>query len=145
MSYVRWSDDLPITERCPECGREPAPEPPPEGTDESIEWFLDRHDEREQRMKAREQQGLPALCPACTSPWYVLWHSDSGTTRESQVLAVWSVHSEDAPVYDYEQIRSIVDRDAWSELDGFDKSGDPYGMLSDSLRDWLAEVEEAYP
>lgn len=142
MSYVRWSSTLPITETCKECGREPRPKPATH--EEAIDQYIKLHTEDMARWERRKAEGKRALCELCTSPWYIYWDCQSGETRDSQILAVWSNAIDEHPYYDYPTLRDIANRGAWSEIAGHAESGNPFDVLAECVKEWLAEVESDF-
>lgn len=145
MSYVRWSTTLPITEACSNCGREPTPEIPGESHEQAIDRWIKQHMADMVRWKGTHKDGTSGLCRSCTSPWYIYWDCSSGDERDTQLLAVWATSNSEYPLLDYPTLREMADVSDYSDIPGFDTDGDPYGVLSDSIKAWLEEVENEFP
>ena len=134
MAYLRWSTTVgfDFEKAFPSMDRIGA-----------IQEFLDLDKRRRDRVLADQR--------AYFSSWYVYWTngSDDRFGRKGQQLWIGSNRAAraDWSAYSYDLLKIIVTRGRWDLIPGYDRCQDHRDcfMLADAVREWLAEVELAFP
>ena len=132
MSYSRWSTSLGVNLKTAT------------STDNNTEAFIAwMQMTAADRKEETERQGGTA------SKWYIYWDSASYDDLGcyGQLLAVWYAGIRQHPLIDYTELSQVVATEAWESIPGFNPNDHPLDVknVKDCIREWLEEVEEAFP
>ena len=132
MSYSRWSTSLGVDLKTA-TGAD-------SNTEALMAWL---------KMTTAERQTEAERQGGTTSKWYIYWDDAScdDLGRQGQLLAIWYAGFGQYPLNDYTELSQVASTEAWEHILGFNPDDHPLDVknVKDCIREWLAEVEEAFP
>jgi len=78
------------------------------------------------------------------SNWYIFWHTSDARRKEDELLAIWHVKDERAPLFTYRELEGIKTVEQLKDLLGLDIPDEEYEEALKYIEEWREDVEREY-